>query len=242
MSLLSEARVLYHLAFTRARGASHAERLESFYRGQADGYDAFRRRLLHGRGEMMAGLEVRPGARLLDLGGGTGSNLELLGERLPLLASAEVVDLCPALLEAARRRIAHHGWANVRAVQADVTTYEPEGGPVDLVTFSYSLTMVPNWFQALERALALLRPGGMVGVVDFYVARKWPAEGMRRQGALGRWFWRAWFGLDNVFLSPDHLPWLQAHFEVLRLEERRGRVPYLLGLKAPYYIFLGRKR
>jgi hypothetical protein len=35
---------------------------------------------------------------------------------------------------------------------------------------------------------------------------------------------------------------LQAHFEAVRVEERRGRVPYLLGLKAPYYIFVGRKR
>jgi S-adenosylmethionine-diacylgycerolhomoserine-N-methlytransferase len=242
MSLLTELRTLYHLTCTRARGHSHAERLESFYRGQADGYDAFRRRLLHGREEMMAGLDIRPGERLLDLGGGTGANLEFLGDRLALLESAHVVDLCPSLLEAARRRAARHGWANVHTVLADVTTYQPEHAPVDLVTFSYSLTMVPNWFQALERAHALLRPGGMIGVVDFYVARKWPAEGTRRQWGLTRWFWRTWFGMDNVFLSPDHLPWLQAHFETVRLEERRGRVPYLLGLKAPHYIFLGRKR
>jgi len=242
MGLLTELRTLYHLTCTRTRGHSHAERLESFYRGQADGYDAFRRRLLHGREEMMAGLDVRPGARLLDLGGGTGANLEFLGERLTLLESAHVVDLCPSLLEAARERCARNGWGNVHAVLADVTMYEPELPPVDLVTFSYSLTMIPNWFQALERAHALLRPGGTIGVVDFYVARKWPAEGLRRQWGLGRWFWRTWFGMDNVVLSPDHLPWLQAHFETVRLEERRGRVPYLLGLKAPYYIFVGRKR
>jgi S-adenosylmethionine-diacylgycerolhomoserine-N-methlytransferase len=241
MGLVSELRTLYHLTCTRVRGASHAERLESFYRGQAEGYDAFRRRLLHGRAEMLSALEIPPGGRLLDVGGGTGSNVELLGERLSLLESVHIVDLCPSLLESARQRVQHNGWPNVHTVLADACSYHHEGGPVDALTFSYSLTMIPNWFEALERAHAALKPGGMIGVVDFYVARKWPAEGLRRQWGLTRWFWPAWFGLDNVFPSPDHLPWLLAHFQTVRLEERTGRVPYLLGLKAPYYIFLGRK-
>jgi len=241
MGIASDLRTLYHVVFKRARGSTHQERLESFYRGQAAGYDDFRRRLLHGREEMMRSLEVPPGARLLDLGGGTGSNIETLGDRLGRFEKVTIVDLCPSLLEAARRRIERNGWANVETALADVTTYDPPGGPVDLITFSYSLTMIPDWFLALERARTLLKPGGMIGVVDFYVARKWPAPGMRRHSALSRWFWRSWFASDNVFLSPDHLPWLRTHFETVYLDERSGRVPYLL-LKAPYYIFLGRKR
>jgi S-adenosylmethionine-diacylgycerolhomoserine-N-methlytransferase len=241
MGLVSDLRVLYRLTFARVRGRSHQERLEAFYRHQAGGYDDFRRRLLHGREEMVRSLEVPPGGTLLDLGGGTGSNVEHLGDRLATLKSVTVVDLCPSLLEAARQRIERQGWTNVRTALADATTYEPEDGPVDAVTFSYSLTMIPDWFRALERAHALLKPGGVIGVVDFYVSRKWPAEGMRKHSRLGRWFWPAWFGMDNVFLSPDHLPWLVSHFQTVMLEERLARVPYLLGLKAPYYIFLGRK-
>jgi S-adenosylmethionine-diacylgycerolhomoserine-N-methlytransferase len=190
---------------------------------------------------MMRSLVVPPGARLLDLGGGTGSNIEHLGERISAFEKITIVDLCPSLLDAARKRIEHNGWANVDTALADVTSFDPPGGPVDLVTFSYSLTMIPDWFRALERARVLLKPGGMIGVVDFYVARKWPAEGMRRHSSLRRWFWRSWFASDNVFLSPDHLPWLTGHFQTVRLDECLGRVPYMLGLKAPYYIFLGRK-
>jgi S-adenosylmethionine-diacylgycerolhomoserine-N-methlytransferase len=238
---MSDLRTLYHLTFTRVRGGTHQERLESFYRGQADGYDAFRKRLLHGREEMMRALELPPGGRLLDLGGGTGANIEHLGPTREQLASVVVVDLCPSLLEAAQARITRNGWANVSTALADVTTFEPEGGPVDAVTFSYSLTMIPGWFQALERAHALLKPGGLIGVVDFYISRKWPAPGMKKHAAWQRLFWPTWFASDNVFLSRDHLPWLQAHFQTVRLEERLGRVPYLLGLKAPYYIFVGRK-
>jgi S-adenosylmethionine-diacylgycerolhomoserine-N-methlytransferase len=53
MSILSDVRTLYHLALTPIRGQTHADRLESFYRGQATSYDAFRQRLLPGRDELM---------------------------------------------------------------------------------------------------------------------------------------------------------------------------------------------
>ena len=237
MSLGSDLRVLYNLAFTRVRGATHGERLESFYRAQAGDYDAFRRRLLHGREEMTAALEIPEAGQMLDVGGGTGYNAELLGDRLARLQRLSIVDLCPSLLAAADERIRR---ANVRTVLADATAYEPDDGPVDVVTFSYSLTMIPGWFQALERAYAALKPGGLIGVVDFYISRKWPAPGMKRHSNFQRFFWPTWFGHDNVFLSPDHLPWLQSRFQTVKLEERLGKVPYL-PLKAPYYIFLGRK-
>ena len=48
--------------------------------------------------------------------------------------------------------------------------------PADVVTFSYSLTMIPNWYLALENARKLLAAGRMIAVVDFYVARKHPAR------------------------------------------------------------------
>ena len=240
MGLTSDIRVLYNLAFTRVRGATHGERLEAFYRAQAGDYDAFRRRLLHGREEMTAGLEIPEGGRMLDVGGGTGYNAELLGDRLARLQSLSIVDLCPSLLAAADERIRRNGWANVRTVLADATAFEPEDGPMDVVTFSYSLSMIPSWFLALERAYAALKPGGMIGVVDFYISRKWPAAGMRRHSNFQRFIWPTWFGHDNVFPSPDHLPWLQSRFQTMKLVEGLGTVPYL-PLKAPYYVFLGRK-
>ena len=182
-----------------------------------------------------------PGDRMLDMGGGTGSNVEALGDRLALLHSLHIVDLCPSLLKTAGERIGRHGWTNVFTVAADATTYEPDGGPVDLITFSYSLTMMPTWLQVLERAYALLKPGGMIGVADFTIAHKWPAPGRRRHSAFQRFLWPMWFGWDNVFLNPDHVQYLQQRFQTVQLIEGLGRVPYLLGLKAPYYVFLGRK-
>jgi S-adenosylmethionine-diacylgycerolhomoserine-N-methlytransferase len=240
MGLVSDFRILYHLVFSRASGDSHGERLEAFYRQQAGAYDDFRKRLLHGREQLMQALEVPAGATLLDMGGGTGANIEFLGDRLTQFKHVTILDLTPSLLKVADERIRKNGWSNVSTVLADATNYEHGDGPLDVVTFSYSLTMIPGWFQAVDRAWHLLKPGGVLGVVDFYISRKWPAPGMKKHAAFHRFFWPIWFGYDNVFLNPDHIPYLQSRFQTIRLEEKMGSVPYM-PLQAPYYVFLGRK-
>ncbi len=116
-----------------------------------------------------------------------------------------------------------------------------EGG-ADVVTFSYSLTMIPDWFAAIDNALRMLKPGGVIGVVDFYVARKHPAEGLHKQGWSTRSFWPVWFAGDNVFPSPDHIPYLKRHFETEWLQEKRSKVPYMPLMRTPYYQFIGVKR
>lgn len=240
MGVLADLKILYRMVFHPGRGADHAERLESFYAAQADSYDAFRKRLLKGREELWRALGIPPDGVWVDLGAGTGANAEHFGPGIQSLKKVHLVDLSPSLLEVAKRRIADRGWKNVVTHVADATRFRPEE-PADVVTFSYSLTMIPDWFAALENARAILKPGGKIGVVDFYVSRKFPAEGLRRHGACSRLFWTFWFNYDNVFPSPDHIPYLQRHFETVLLEEHRAKVPYLPLAKAPYYIFVGQK-
>jgi len=242
MGMLADLRILYHLALKPVRGADHAARLESFYAGQAQAYDSFRQRLLKGRDELWDALQVPSGGVWVDLGGGTGSNLERFGDRIGMLRKVYLVDLSSSLLEVARQRIAARGWTNVETALADATEFQPPEGQADVVTFSYSLTMIPDWFAALENAQRMLKPGGLVGVVDFYVSRKYPAGGQRRHGWFTRHFWPVWLGSDNVFVSPDHVPYLHRYFEPLQFREQRGRVPYLPLAQVPYYLFVGRRR
>jgi S-adenosylmethionine-diacylgycerolhomoserine-N-methlytransferase len=241
MGILSDLRILYHAVLKPIRGRNHAARLECFYRGQAKDYDDFRRRLLQGREQLWRSIDVPEGGVWVDLGGGTGANLELLGPQIQHLEKVYVVDLAASLLEVARRRTESRGWQNVRTIRADATTFRPPEGHADVVTFSYSLTMIPNWFTAIENATAMLRPGGAFGAVDFYVSRKHPAQGLQRHGWFSRTFWPIWFGFDNVLPSPDHLPYLRQKFAVVHFSEHRAKIPYLPLLRVPYYVFVGRK-
>lgn len=240
MSFSSDLKILWHMAVSPIRGKTHSERLESFYGKQAEGYDDFRRRLLQGRREMWDALPIKEGDRAVDMGGGTGANLEFLGDRINKLQQLQLVDLSGSLLKVAQERIKARGWANVSTVETDATTWMPEQ-PVDLVTFSYSLTMIPDWFAAIDQAYKMLKPGGLIGVVDFYVSRKYPDTGRAKHSWLTSTFWPNWFRFDNVFPSPDHLPYLSRHFTPVQVSEHRARIPYMPCSRVPYYIFIGRK-
>ena len=245
MSLAGDTRVLLSMLRGQPRSGSHAERLAAFYGPQAGQYDAFRERLLHGRAEMVEGLmdalvERRgnlDGAHVVELGGGTGRNLLFFGDRLDALGRVDVVDLCAPLLAEARRRFADRHQVHVS--EADACTWRPDA-PADAVYFSYALTMIPDWRAALHNALAMLKPGGALGVVDFYVSDARPAAGLARHNAVTRSFWPRWFAHDGVHPCPDHLRALRERLPEHSLWEGMAPVPYLPLLRVPYYRFIGR--
>lgn len=239
MSLLAEPRVLWRLLRGLPRHGRVADRLAAFYAPQADRYDSTRDALLRGRPILADVLDLRPGARVVELGAGTGATLDLLGPRVASFANMTLVDLCAPLLAVARQRAARH--PNVTVVEADATLWRPPA-PVDAVIFSYALTMIPDWFRAIDNAFAMLAPGGVVGVTDFHVSRRDPPTGLVRHSFVTRHFWPLWFGHDGVRPNPDHLPYLATRFETGVVLERSGAIPGLFGLRAPYYVFTGRKR
>lgn len=63
-----------------------------------------------------------------------------------------LVDLSPSLLEVARQRFARLGWNNVSVICRDAREFHLAGengavnGGADIVTMSYSLSMIPGLF------------------------------------------------------------------------------------------------
>lgn len=244
--MLSQLKILYHLTLSPIRGETHQQRLESFYGGQAEHYDQTRKKMLHGREDLFAQLPITPGGTWVDLGSGTGRNADLFGDRLGEFGSVRLVDLSESLLAIADKRIAANGWQNAQTLHADVTKlnepqYHLPDESVDLVTFTYSLTMIPDWFAALEQAWRILKPGGTLGIVDFYIARKWPIEGRNKHSFFTRSFWPVWFSMDNVHPSNDHLPYVSEKFEPQHESENFGKLPWIPILRTPYYQFIGKK-
>jgi S-adenosylmethionine-diacylgycerolhomoserine-N-methlytransferase len=237
-ALRSDFAVLRAMARGMPRGESQADRLAAFYAPQIEHYDRFRERLLQGREQLIGKLPLPDAARVVDLGGGTGRNIEFFGERVAKIESYEVVDLCAPMLEHARTRIGR--FPQLRAIHGDATCWQPSR-PVDAVILSYALTMIPNWRAAIVNALAMLKPGGVLGVVDFYVAAEQPMAGCSRHSWTTRRFWPIWFGHDGVRLDAEQLPTLCSVMSTHELTESRAPVPYLPLLRVPYYAFIGRK-
>lgn len=240
MSLARDLKVLYQLTLNPIRGVDHKERLESFYSGQAELYDSFRQRLLPGREELVRNLAFKPGQVWVDMGGGTGSNLDFLKDEIPKLEKYIIVDLSPSLLEQAAKKVKTYGLNNVELIEHDACSFAPEKR-VDGYIFSYSLTMIPDWFAAVDQAYKNLAPNGVIAVVDFFVSRKYP-ELTGQQSWWTRNFWPLWFSNDNVYLSSEHIPYLYKFFTPERFSESRTRLPYLPFVNVPYYQFIGHKK
>ena len=242
MGIRQDLRVIRHMVFRRGdKAATHADRMESFYNAQAQDYDEFRKRLLTGREEMYAAVPIPQQGVWVDMGGGTGWNIENLAASIDQIKQIHVVDLAESLLSVAQDRFRQRGWENVTTHVADATMFRPPEGLADVVTFSYSLTMMPDWFKAIDNALAMLKPGGIIGVVDFYVSRKFPALNQKKHGWFYRGFWPNWFAIDGVYPSSEHLPYLNYRFEAVDLLEAKCKIPYIPLVRSPYYRFIGRK-
>ena len=148
----------------------------------------------------------------IDVGGGTGWNIEAMSQFLDVpkfFGEVYIVDYSPSLCEVARKRFMRLGWNNVHVVCEDAKLFDLGKRKAGLITMSYSLSMLPNFHVFIDHLASLLDSKGIIGVVDFYVQSGVEASGRNYIGGtlqrhvnwLGRTFWRAWFDLDRVGLE-----------------------------------------
>eukprot|EP01036_Dinobryon_divergens_P044613 gene44613-59535_t len=104
----SDLQVLLSMIFANIEGNTQQERLESFYKSQAHLYDSYRHRMLHGRFPMIKAMPKVKNGVWVDMGGGTGSNLEFF-KNLRSWGKVVVLDLCPSLVDTAKNRLTEKG-------------------------------------------------------------------------------------------------------------------------------------
>jgi S-adenosylmethionine-diacylgycerolhomoserine-N-methlytransferase len=145
------------------------ELMDRVYRHQRHVYDLTRKHYLLGRDHLIDRLEPPAGSHVLELGCGTGRNLIAAAKRYPG-ARFHGVDISGAMLTTAQKSIAAAGLdGRIHLAQADATRVGPVTGGrrFERVFFSYSLSMMPAWRQALAHGASLLAPGGRLSLVDF---------------------------------------------------------------------------
>jgi protein-L-isoaspartate(D-aspartate) O-methyltransferase len=148
---------------------------------------------------MLAALAVAPGARVLEIGVGTGYNAALMSA---LGVEVVSVDVQPDVVQRAAAALATTGTPRVTLVTADGYAGSPEGGPYDRVIVTVGVNGVsPAWLEQLG-------PGGFALVPTYHagahpVLRVWRAP----DGAVcGRGVSGAGFMSAAGPLSADH-PW-----------------------------------
>ncbi len=156
--------------------------------------------------------EVLAGAsgRTVDIGGGTGVNLDLFGPQVTELVLAEPD---PHMLKKLRVKLAESG-VEASAIQAPAESLPFADSSVDTAVFTLVLCTVPDPAAALAEAARVLRPGGKLLFVEHVRAR---------EPSLARWQdrlekpWR--FLADGCHCNRDTVATIEASaFAVEQLE------------------------
>jgi len=162
--------------------------MNRIYRHQRHIYDFTRKYFLLGRDRVIAEMAAHDGARVLEIGCGTGRNLIVAARKYPG-ARCFGIDVSTEMLDSATRAISRAGLeARVRVAHADATWFDP--GPLfavdqfDRIFISYSLSMIPQWQSAVSTAMSHLAPKGELRIIDFGGQERLPVAFRR---LLWRW-------------------------------------------------------
>jgi len=110
---------------------------------------------------------LRPGMRVLDLAGGTGDVARLLRADVGPTGQVVLADINAGMLAVGRDRLLDAGIADVPPVQANAEALPLANGRFDRVTIAFGLRNVTHKPQALAEMRRVLKPGGMLLILEF---------------------------------------------------------------------------
>ncbi|WP_305984227.1 class I SAM-dependent methyltransferase [Roseibium sp. MMSF_3544] len=189
-----------------------ARLMDAVYRHQRHFYDLTRKYYLLGRDHLIAELQPPVGGAVLELGCGTGRNLIAAAKRYPD-ARFFGLDISRHMLDTAEKNISKAGLTErISLIEGDAANPEATSGhgvpAFDRVFYSYTLSMIPIWREALSAGALRLKDGGRIHVVDF-----------GQQGNLPGWFKRMLF----AWLKSFHVtPRVELEAELVRLAGQTG--------------------
>ena len=128
-------------------------------------YDAFFGRVFYPRiAKVIRTLDIEPGAKVLEIGVGTGLSLDAY----PRHCQVTGIDLAPDMLEKAQERIDRNGWRHVTLEQGDALALRFPDDSFDYVMAFHVVSVVPDAKRLMQEAQRVCRPGGRIVVINHF--------------------------------------------------------------------------
>jgi len=154
-------------AATRALSVAAVENhfVESVYDKLAKVYDLFFGPTLHpGRLQAIKRMNIQSGERVLEVGVGTGINLDLY----PHDAAITGIDYTASMLEKARERAAKREGTPARLLQMDAADLRFSEDSFDIVYAPYLISVVPDPVVVAREMRRVCRTGGRIVILNHF--------------------------------------------------------------------------
>lgn len=181
----------------------NAQAVRTAYRRQASFYDAaFGRISQTARLRAVAAVNALPGARVLEVGVGTGLALPHYGPDKHITG----IDLSADMLALARQRVASLGLERVDALlELDAESTGLPAASFDIAAVMFVASVVPHPRRLLAELRRLVQPGGHILFLNHFVAKGGLRLAVERamtplSHALG---WHPDFAVSDLFDPPD---------------------------------------
>ena len=112
-------------------------------------------------------LNIPPGAKVLEVGVGTGLSLDVY----PHHCSVTGVDLAPDMLEIAQEKIDQHGWRHFKLLEMDALNMTFPDDTFDFVMAFHVVSVVPDARRLMSELSRVCRKGGTVVVINHFRSR-----------------------------------------------------------------------
>lgn len=109
-------------------------------------------------------LAIEPGARVLELGVGTGLSLDAY----PHHCHVTGIDLAPDMLERAQDKIDRNAWRHVQLEQGDAQNLAFPDDHFDYVMAFHVVSVVPDPCRMMAEAQRVCRPGGLITIINHF--------------------------------------------------------------------------
>lgn len=136
-----------------------------FYGELSNLYEPLFRRVFYPRiAAVIQSLKIEPGARVLEVGVGTGLSLDAY----PAHAQVVGIDLAQDMLAKAQDKIDANGWRHIRVQQGDAQNVSFPDDSFDYVMAYHVISVVPDPRRMMAEMHRVCRPGGTIVLINHF--------------------------------------------------------------------------